>query len=690
MADIVLTIDPDDTSFALHDRANGRRLMGFDAPVPETDSQWAFSADTEGERRANLRYRNRVITAQVLLDRSTSVLLESLENTLSQKVGKLAREGGELRFTYPTGTAITFNVLEASMNRVFDIADMAKFRARYEISFICEPFGLGTEVDMGDNTETTLPVLIFTETGILGDVPGLGRLVVDNDETSDQWWAIWGVENNARYTHTSSSGDGALFYEAENLTPLGTSTVPVGSVTGASPVGAGSNVVRNSDLATVFQAILLNALPTLNYPSHVGTFRVFARVQVATTNVGDVTLALAWSIDDSFNVTINREVTIDEDQWVSSASWRLVDLGTVTIPSPRSGSTQQWAGRLLARSTVSGDDIDIDYLMYVPVDIASGEAKAIIQYQNPSTFSARDEFAQAAGALTGETLPVGGTWTGAGDADDFQNTGSTVTRTAVSDSAGEAMVNGRLAIAGSTNYTNIAVQVFQSATASSDTSSATWGVFARYTDANNWLVAQVTSPHSQTIIQIAKKVAGTSATLASIVESSPILQLPTVVKGMRLHADDQGRVFLWFWTDGYAPGSPILVAQHADLATGGTLATGKIGFVDYRIGSPATTRTYDNFSAFVPVKDAAAYGSQSLEIGPSTVMREDSTGAIWTRVSSYDGDYGRIPVAGAESRAVRTIVKMSRNDPTVMPDTSIDNISARLFVTPRFLVVPDA
>ena len=141
MADIVLTIDPDDTSFALHDRTNGRRLMGFDAPVPETDSQWAFSADTEGERRANLRYRNRMITAEVLLDRSTAALLEALENTLGQKVGKLAREGGELRFTYPTGTTITFNVLEASMNRVFDIADMAKFRARYEISFICEPFG---------------------------------------------------------------------------------------------------------------------------------------------------------------------------------------------------------------------------------------------------------------------------------------------------------------------------------------------------------------------------------------------------------------------------------------------------------------------------------------------------------------------------------------------------------------------
>ena len=36
-----------------------------------------------------------------------------------------------------------------------------------------------------------------------------------------------------------------------------------------------------------------------------------------------------------------------------------------------------------------------------------------------ATYIARDGFNQTAGALTGKTADVGGTWTGAGDTDDF-------------------------------------------------------------------------------------------------------------------------------------------------------------------------------------------------------------------------------------------------------------------------------
>jgi hypothetical protein len=347
MADIVLTIDPDDTAFALHDRANGRRLMGFDAPVPETDSQWAFSADTEGERRANLRYRNRTITAQVLLDKSTSVLLEALENTLGQKVGKLAREGGELRFTYPTGTTITFNVLEASMQRLFDIADMAKFRARYEISFICEPFGLGTEVDMGDNTETTLPVLIFTETGILGDVPGLGRLVIDDDSGSNQWWMTWGIESR----NYSSSANAALFYQAEGRTVLGTASTTAG------PLGTSGSTAFTTDLTTNYLAYLsTQATGGGAHLSHVGSFRVYLRTYVAEASTGDVTVAFEWSEGDFLRSTTNTPATIPSTR---QGRWMLLDLGIVDLRAVTSG-TQRWEGRVIAKSTADGDEVHFD------------------------------------------------------------------------------------------------------------------------------------------------------------------------------------------------------------------------------------------------------------------------------------------------------------------------------------------
>jgi hypothetical protein len=54
-----------------------------------------------------------------------------------------------------------------------------------------------------------------------------------------------------------------------------------------------------------------------------------------------------------------------------------------------------------------------------------------------SSFSARDEFNQTAGALTGKTAPVGGTWTGGGDTDDFtlDTANHYATRAVVSDTS---------------------------------------------------------------------------------------------------------------------------------------------------------------------------------------------------------------------------------------------------------------
>jgi hypothetical protein len=686
MADIVLTIDPDDTSFALHDRANGRRLMGFDAPVPETDSQWAFSADTEGERRANLRYRNRTITAQVLLDKSTSVLLEALENTLGQKVGKLAREGGELRFAYPTGTTITFNVLEATMNRVFDIADMAKFRARYEISFICEPFGLGTEVDMGDNTETTLPVLIFTETGILGDVPGLGRLVVDNDSSVAQWWLTWGIESR----YYSSSANAALFYEAEGRTALGGSAIA--SVADASPLSPGTNnVIRNTDLLTVYQAILsTQATGGGAHLSHIGIFRVYLRAKASTANTGNVTVAWEWGEGDFLRSTQQNETVLSPP---AAATWRMLDMGLVTLRAVASG-TQKWEGRVIAKSTVTGDEIDLDYLMLVPVAEGSGVASAVNRDVTPSSYSARDQFVgtTSGNALNARVAPTGGTWATSGDATDyaFADTFAGETYENVSRTTG-TVTNGRYAILGSTNYTDTRLEARVSRTGTPTSGQQlTMGLIARWTDSSNYIRAQVMVPSDQALstLEIRMILAGASTTLASTLipytfgtTSSNLANL------LRLTVLASGLVTAEFWNPDQTAVVASCSAQYGTLSTGGTLATGKPGLFDF--SSSAHERHYSDFFLSVPAADAALFGSQSLEVRHDRVVREDSAGAIWSTVSSYAGDYLQVPPAGAEARTLRAIVKATRGEPDEF-DPSIDDISARLFVQPRFLVVPDA
>jgi hypothetical protein len=694
MADIVLTIDPDDTSFALHDRANGRRLMGFDAPVPETDSQWAFSADTEGERRANLRYRNRVITAQVLLDKSTAALLEALENTLGQKVGKLAREGGELRFTYPTGTTITFNVLEASMQRVFDIADMAKFRARYEISFICEPFGLGSEVDMGDNTETTLPVLIFTETGILGDVPGLGRLVIDNDSTAAQWWMTWGIESR----YYSSSANAALFYEAEGRTALGTATSGAVVPTGAS----GAQGIAYAGLQTNYRAIMsTQATGGGAHLSHVGAFRVYLRCRSPNTNVGTVTVAWEWGEGDFLTYTRQNETQITGS---SINQWVLVDMGIVNLRAVSSG-TQRWEGRVVVKtSSGSSDEFYIDYLMLVPVSEGSGIASGVQRETTPTAYSAEDHFTSttSGNALNGRVAsPAGGTWATSGVATDFAfyDTDSNGTTNEGIQRSTTAEATPRLAIIGTTNYTDVAISVRAMYSTMGASGSLQHGLIAHWTDSSNYLLARFSRATSGTVktLEIVQVLAGVSTVFASTTA------WPSGV------ASSQGYWLLYFTvsSQGFAEasvsslgslsgsGAPSegtvmlsVSAQSSTWATGGTLATGEPGIYDMNSASSGR-RDYDDFYVWVPPSDAALFGSQSLEVRHDRVVREDSAGAIWSTVSSYEGDYLKVPPAGAEARTLRAIVKATRGAPDQF-DNAIDDISARLFVQPRFLVVPDA
>jgi hypothetical protein len=636
-----------------------------------------------------------VITAQVLLDKSTAALLEALENTLGQKVGKLAREGGELRFTYPTGTTITFNVLEASMNRLFDIADMAKFRARYEISFICEPFGLGTEVDMGDNTETTLPVLVFTETGILGDVPGLGRLVIDDDSGVSQWWMTWGIESR----YYSSSANAALFYQAEGRTPLDTASVTAG------PLGTSSSTVYTTDLTTSYRAYLsTQATGGGAHLSHIGSFRVYGRVYVAEASTGDVTVAFEWSEGDFLRSTTNTPTTITAAQ---QGQWKLVDLGLVTLRAVTSG-TQRWEGRIIAQSTAVGDEVHFDFLMFVPISEGSGIASGVQRTITPTSYAGEDHFTTttAGNPLNARVAPTGGTWATSGDAtdyafsDDFSK--ETIKRSAVSGT------NGRYAVLGSTNYAGVTVEalIWSSTNGSTLATNHRMGLIARWTASTDYLRAVVyrNSTGPATWLEIHEIIGGTSTTIASA-STTAIgsgaysknwfkLRLTVTTNGLAtaeliatgLSDDSPSAVY------GGAPGIVIFSTEgtRASLASGGTLATGKPGLFDLSAAaSPTVDRLYDSFLVTSLPADAAAFASQSIEVRHDRVQREDSAGALWTPVSSYEGDYLYVPPAGAEARTLRTLVKMSRADPAEL-DNGIDDISARLFVTPRFLVVPDA
>jgi hypothetical protein len=58
------------------------------------------------------------------------------------------------------------------------------------------PAGLARRrTDAHLHTETTLPVNVFTETAIKGDLIADGRLVITEAQAKDQFWAMWGVQS---------------------------------------------------------------------------------------------------------------------------------------------------------------------------------------------------------------------------------------------------------------------------------------------------------------------------------------------------------------------------------------------------------------------------------------------------------------------------------------------------------------
>lgn len=95
----------------------------------------------------------------------------------------------------------------------------------------------------------------------------------------------------------------------------------------------------------------------------------------------------------------------------------------------------------------------------------------------------------------------------------------------------------------------------------------------------------------------------------------------------------------------------------------------------------------DNFASWAPTADAAMYASRSAQLTTDGVFRQDTSGTAYGPVN-HIGPYPRIPPSGLESRKVEIYLKGSRGDFDQIPDTGIDDISARPFYRPSWLLIP--
>lgn len=636
----------------------------FRTPTPPLDIQWGEPVDADGEPIAGRRYRNRRIAIDVEIvvtagdDAARADAARDALAALTGKVAKVNREGGTLRRELPDGSVVTFDLLAQpdELDPSWDVEwDTARV-IRVQLQFVARPFARGAEEARAVHSETELPVLIFVERDIGGDAPALGRLVVRDEEGALRRSISWGMQIASHDARTQ------LYYAADALTPL----------SGATLAG---DVVEHDSLGTDWTAILSTGALT-----HVGEYRVRARTLRPSTNDGAVSIALTWGLGDMRAWTRNTAVAFGASEIVGE--FVVVDLGLVFIPDVAS----QWEGRVIAMSTVAGDEVSVGDLELEPVE-RSGEAQAVEREPTPATITGRDEFDQSPGALHGTAAAVGGLWSSGGDAGDFSvdAAGHNLKRTVVGDIYSGGPV-GRWAVLPPVK-TDTAVQTAVSWSATpGDANSTQLGVLARWVNASTYAVAYVDPagvPGEATMVQALMRIGGAPFLLGTRYFVPPLTSC-----AVRLVIAQDGSWQVHVDTGNGIPTLPLLSGQSSHLATGGTLAQGKDGLWDWWYTTDAGTRWYDGFRAWVPAPDAAVYGGRRLEVRHDGVLREDAGGTVWTPVSRYQGDYLTIPPSGPEGRSARFAVRAGRWAPGVGPEPAIDDLSAQLFVTPRYLVVP--
>jgi hypothetical protein len=149
-----------------------------------------------------------------------------------------------------------------------------------------------------------------------------------------------------------------------------------------------------------------------------------------------------------------------------------------------------------------------------------------------------------------------------------------------------------------------------------------------------------------------------------------------------------GSYYVWM---GDAGGNLRLICSgsHADLASGGALATGDVYLYDEQATANACTRNYDNFQAWAPAIPTVIYSGRTAEIRSDGAIRQDSTGTYYGNVPSYRGSRFLVPPAGDENRTSRILVMARRNDIEAADAENVtDNLTIQTVVTPCGVVVP--
>lgn len=627
-----------------------------------------------GQLPAGFRVPNRMITIPLILGAAGRASFASCKANLQAKVALLQREGGWIR----RGTGCYAEIVSAAI-KIPDHRAHLGIEADVVLSLEALPDFFGDEIELDEISGTGDIAAVLELDGdpaiIDGDYPARVRIVVRDTSGNSQRGLFWALRS--RYYDAAATA--RPVYEAEDLTPV--DAAAIATVTGASG-GGSNNVVRHASVATSWTPVLATEIDGVGEMTHRGTYRMFARVY--STSATPPRLRLLWDVGDIIHPSENSPWTIP-----AASQFFIADLGQLHLAAAPTGA-HRWLGQIQAIGVAGGENISIDRVWIESLDDYAGVLRASASTVQLEPFSLRDEFNQSAGGLAAKTLPVGGTWTGTGDADDIQVSSGLhkVYRQKVDDGSA---TGGRYAIAGTTIFTDYraSVDVYMESIGGDEHAMA---LLARYVDTSNWLMARVyissLGGPAVASVDVIKRVGGSVTTLST--------QPVSALQFFEAFGSTGETLALTVFADGgwtvTLNGTDLDSGSDTDLATGGTLEDGKGGLYDAGWGGSGgvSTRVYDNFTARVPLADAVLYDSLSAEIGTDGAYREDSAGDAHGPVSWVTGALPRLPSSGMEQRPVELLVKPTRGDLRELPDGGLDGFAAQVFYRPCFLSPPAA
>lgn len=652
------------------EKAEGRTELDITPWIDVEGIDWsggeinAYRAKAQvGESVIAYDFPNRMISVPLMIREQGGTSFATARSYIQAKAALGQREGLIGKRLTAQGGTVYFDIVANGLtlsgdwmqaNRGVDTGAELRLEA---IPDFYEPEELIAEAE--EKTATEL-IKVIPDPG--GDAPARVRIVDEEKQGEAIKSVIW----HFRSRHYSSASTAKTAYEAEEMEPLGSSAKE--ALSGAS----NGTAVCNTALPSVFTPVL-----NTGYLTHTGTNRIFVRLRSPDGTA--VSGQFSWDVGDLVNPTVNEAFSIP-----GGSAFFIADAGQVRLDPPPIG-THRWQGRFDFKGTEGGEDIQIDKVWIRNDDECSGILSAPPQ-PTVGTLTAWDNFnTHSAGTITGKVASLGGTWTGAGDAVGFtiDATNHWITRAEESDAGVNTGRYERLGT-GKAAAVDASLDVFMAIPSGGELSRQ--GMFLRYTDVSNWLlVVYDRQLGGGTWITLFKRVAGAVTHVSNVGKGSFAEEWRT----LRATVDTNGLITVYEGPQGSDPPS-VLTASDAVLNSEGTLKEGGYGIYDAYAAAGSFIRKYDNFYVTVPTaaSDAVIYASQKAQFTTQGMYRLDSGGSAYGPVSHVSGDLPRLPAGNLEGRSAEMFIKNSAGDMEELPDSSIPDLAAKVYVSRCWLTVP--